>query len=189
MSPLDVPPEYEKFFDPKRLRQNLLLGALYLATFEILKLIVIGELMSFFARPGDYDQDGKPVRSARYKSELSKHGFKQHRDEYKAACLWLKHMEAVDDAEYARLLEIRDHRNQIAHELPYVLLNAKLEVNLGLLVEARNFIHKLDRWWFENFEMTINPEEFEGKTIDELDVSTGRMLIVDHVISNALQDL
>jgi hypothetical protein len=190
MSRSKVPPEFEKFFDPKRLRQNLLLGALYLATFEVLKTIIVGELISFFAFGvfGNFDQDGKPVRSDRYKSELAKHGFKQHHDEYKAACLWLKHMEAIDDEEYAKLLEIRAHRNQLGHDLPHVLLDAKLEVNVGLLVEARNFIHKLDRWWFENVEMDINPD-LQGKTIDELDFASGRMLIIDHVISNAVQNL
>jgi hypothetical protein len=73
MSRSKVPPEFEKFFDPKRLRQNLLLGALYLATFEVLKTIIVGELISFFAFGvfGNFDQDGKPVRSDRYKSELA----------------------------------------------------------------------------------------------------------------------
>lgn len=190
MSPLNVPPEYEKFFDPKRLRQNLLLGALYLATFEMLKTIIIGDLISFFAFGvfGNFDQDGKPVRSDRYKSELAKHGFKQHHDEYRAACLWLKHMEAVDDEEYAGLLEIRAHRNQIAHELPTVLLDAKLEVNIELLVEARNFIHKLDRWWFENVEMDINPD-FQGKTFDELGFASSRMILIDHMIGSAVRDI
>jgi hypothetical protein len=46
MSRSKVPPEFEKFFDPKRLRQNLLLGALYLATFEVLKTIIVDELIS-----------------------------------------------------------------------------------------------------------------------------------------------
>jgi hypothetical protein len=190
MSPLNVPPEYEKFFDPKRLRQNLLLGALYLATFEMLRTIIIGDLISFFAFGvfGNFDQDGKPVRSDRYKSELAKHGFKQHHDEYRAACLWLKHMEAIDDEEVTKLLEIRAHRNQIAHELPTVLLDAKLEVNVELLVKARNFIHKLDRWWFENYEMSINPA-FEGQTIDEVDFVSMRMAYVDHVIGIAVQDM
>jgi hypothetical protein len=187
MSPLEVPPEYEKFFDPKRLQQNLMLGALYLATFEVLKSIVIDDLISFFAiRHGDYDQNGKALRTEDYRAELAKHGFKQHRDEYRAACLWLKHINAVDNGEHAKLLEIRAHRNQIAHELPSVLLEAKLDVNLGLLVEARNFIHKLSRWWFENLEMAINPD-FDGKTIDQIDFASGRMLLIDHVISNALQ--
>jgi hypothetical protein len=185
--PVKVPPEYEKFFDPKRLRQNLLLGALYLATFEVLKSIVIGNLISFFAF-GDCDQDGNPRRTQHYRAELAKHGFKEHRDEYKAACLWLTELEAVGDVEYAKLLEIRDHRNQVAHELPTLLLDAKLEVNVGLLVEARNFIHKLDRWWFENVEMEVNPD-LQGQSIDELDYASGRMLLIDHVISNAVQDL
>jgi len=183
MSQSKVPPEYEKFFDPKRLRQNLLLGALYLATFEMLRTIIINDLISFFAF-GDHDQDGKPLRTERYRAELAKHDFKQHRDEYKAACLWLKDIEAVDDEEYARLLEIRAHRNQIAHELPAVLLDAKLEVNVELLVKARNFIHKLDRWWFENVEMDINPD-LQGKTLDELDFVSGRMAVIDHVIGIA----
>lgn len=187
MPPVKVPPEFEKFFDPMRLRQNLLLGALYLATFEVLKTIVIGNLISFFAF-GDCDQDGNPRRTEHYRAELAKHGFKQHHDEYKAACLWQKHTEAIDDEECAKLLEIRDHRNQIAHELPTLLLDAKLEVDVELLVEARNFIHKLDRWWFENVEMDINPD-LQGKTTDELDFASGRMLLIDHVISNAVQDL
>jgi hypothetical protein len=187
MSQSKVPPEYEKFFDPKRLRQNLLLGALYLATFEVLKTIIIEDLISFFAF-GNYDQDGKPLRTERYRAELAKHGFKQHHDEYKASCLWLKDMEAVGDEEYAKLLEIRAHRNQIAHELPSVLLDAKLEVNVGLLVEVRNLIHKLDQWWFENVEMDINPD-LHGKTFDELGFVSGRMAFIDHVISNAVQDI
>jgi hypothetical protein len=138
-----IPPELEKFFDPKRLKQNLLLGALYLATFEILKIIIIDDLISFFAF-GDY-KDGKRAETEKYKAELAKHGFRQHRDRYKASCLWLKDMEAISSDEYERLLEVRTHRNQIAHDLPRVLLEAELEVNVGLLIEARNLIHKLDR--------------------------------------------
>jgi hypothetical protein len=67
MSQSKVPPEFEKFFDPKRLRQNLLLSALYLATFEMLKTIIIGDLIGFFAF-GNYDQDGKPLRTERLQS-------------------------------------------------------------------------------------------------------------------------
>jgi hypothetical protein len=186
MSPnAKVPPEYEKFFDPKRLQQNLLLGALYLATFEVLKTIIIDDLVSFFAF-GEFDQEGRPKKTGRYKAERDKHGFKQHRDEYKAACLWLKDADAIDDGECNRLLAVREHRNQIAHELPSVLLDSKLEVDVGLLVVARNFIHKLDRWWFEYVEMDINPE-FHGKTIDELGFASGRMIYIDHIISNAIQ--
>jgi hypothetical protein len=186
MSQPKVPPEYEKFFDPKRLRQNLLFGALYLATFEMLKIIIIGDLIRLFCF-GDYDQDGNPLRTDRYRAELVKLGFKQHRDEYRAACLWLKDMEAVDDEEYAKLLEIRAHRNQIAHELPTVLLDAKLEVNVELLVKARNFINKLDRWWFENYEMAINPA-YEGQTIEEVEFVSMRMAFVDHIIDIVVQD-
>jgi hypothetical protein len=182
-----VPQEFEKFFDQKRLRQNLLLGALYLATFEMLKTIVVGDLIGFFCF-GDYDQDGNPLRTDRYRAELVRFGFKQHRDEYKAACLWLKHMEAIEDEEYTRLLAIRAHRNQIAHELPTVLLDAKLEVNVDLLVKARNLIHQLDRWWFENYEMAINPA-FEGQTIDEVEFVSMRMAFVDHVIGVAVEEV
>jgi hypothetical protein len=187
MSPLEVPPEYAKFFDPKRLRQNLLLGALYLATFEMLKTIVVGDLIRFFCF-GEYDQDGKPLRTDDYRAELAKFGFKQHRDEYRAASLWLKHIEAIDDEEYATLLEVRAHRNQIAHELPTVLLDAKLEVNVDLLVKARNFINKLDHWWFENYKMAINPA-YEGQTIEELEFVSMRMAFVDRIIGVAVEDL
>lgn len=152
----------------------------------MLKTIVVGDLIRFFCF-GDYDQDGNPLRTDDYQAELAKFGFKQHHDEYRAACLWLKYMETIDDEEYTKLLEIRAHRNQIAHELPTVLLDAKLEVNVELLVKARNFINKLDRWWFENYELAINPA-YEGQTIEELEFVSMRMAFVDHVIGAVVQD-
>lgn len=181
----EVPPEYEKFFDPKRLRQNLLLGALYLATFEVLKSTVIDDLVSFFSF-GDY-QDGKPAKSERYKAELIRYGFKQHRDRYRASCLWLKDMQAVSAEEFDKLLKVRDHRNQIAHELPTVLLDAKLEVNIDLLIAARNFIHQLDRWWFENYHAAVDPDSLGGQRPDEVDFVSFRMAFIDHAIRNALE--
>ncbi len=60
MGHAEVPPEYAKFFDAARLRDNLLLGALYLATFEVLKLIIIDEIVSFYAF--SHDRDGKPTK-------------------------------------------------------------------------------------------------------------------------------
>jgi hypothetical protein len=185
----DVPPEYAKFFEPKRLQQNLLLGALYLATFEILKITVVDDLISFFAPVGGEYRDGKPIPTEAYRAALAKHGLRQHRDPYRASCLWLQDVEAVTAEECQKLLEVRAHRNQIAHELPAVLLDAKLEVNVSLLVEARNLIHKLDRWWFENYHAAVDPEILGGQSVNQVEFTSFRMAFIDHVMRNTVKDL
>jgi hypothetical protein len=61
-------------------------------------------------------------------------------------------------------------------------------VNVDLLIKARNLIHQLDRWWFENYEMAIDPA-FEGQTIDEVEFVSMRMAFVDHVIGVAVEEV
>jgi len=182
-SPDEVRREFDKFFNPARLRGNLLLGALYLATFEVLKSIIVDNINGFFALGSDY-RDGKPTKTAEYRAALAKH---EPRDGYRASCLWLQEVTAITAAEVEQLLAIRRHRNVVAHELPRVLLEAKLEVDIGLLTAARDFIHRLERWWFENYEATIDPEILGGKSPDQVEFISGRMAYIDHVIGTVLE--
>jgi hypothetical protein len=96
---------------------------------------------------------------------------------------------AVTGQEVEKLLAIRRHRNVVVHDLPRMLLEPKLEVDIDLLIESRNFTHKLDRWWFENYHATIDPEVLGGQSADETEFSSFRMVYVDHVIANVLDGL
>jgi hypothetical protein len=77
----------------------------------------------------------------------------------------------------------------VAHELPRVLLEPSLEVDVRLLVEARNLVHKLERWWFENYHAEIDPEALSGRSIEETEYGSGRMIYIDHVIASVGESL
>jgi hypothetical protein len=101
----EVRKAYAKFLEPARLRENLLLGALYLATFEVLKTVIVNNIVGFFSR-GEYE-DGEPAKTARYWASLAKYG---SRDVYRASCLWHQARYALSSDEVETLLAIREHR-------------------------------------------------------------------------------
>lgn len=88
-------------------------------------------------------------------------------------------MNVISDDEIKEIHKIRRHRNEIAHELPRLIINSNLDVNLDYLFKIRELISKIDTWWIMEVEMTISYKE-----TPKLDgVKTGRMMSLDHIFT------
>lgn len=64
-------------------------------------------------------------------------------------------MDAISEKEFNKILEIRDDRNKIGHELLDLLLN-DFEVDMiENFIELINICKKIDKWWINNIEIPI----------------------------------
>src|SRR4051812_20190258 len=96
---------WAKFLNPEVLRGNLIAASIFLAAYETLQASVIDRIRSFFS---DEFKDGEWLDSDDYKSKI----LALHRSPLRASLLWLKQMSAIDDADIARVAQIREHRNK-----------------------------------------------------------------------------
>ena len=87
-----------------------------------------------------------------------------------------------DVANFLEFLELRDHHNRIAHELPNVLLNTQIQVDQNRLILLFQLLCKIDRWWIMEFEIPANPK-FDGQTLDPAEVRSLGMEFLWHLIA------
>lgn len=168
--------EQHKFLDHDLIRSNLVLSALYLTAYEVLKGSIITSILDFFAT--EVGADGRSIPSEQYKIEVKE----AHKDLLYASCLWLLRNEAITEQDVVDIRRIREHRNQVAHELPSILIEKDLNIEFGLFLRMRELLEKIEKWWVINVDIPANPD-FDGKEVDEGEIQTGRVLIIDHVVS------
>ena len=118
-----------KFLTPEIIKSNLVLSSLYLTAYEILKSAIIDRIRDIFTFD---DVDGNPIVDDQYRKVSS-----VHRDLLHASCLWLEQNAVLTGNEIQEIASIRRHRNQIAHELPRLLSERDLDVNLEYFENPR----------------------------------------------------
>lgn len=173
---------WEKLFDAETLQTNLLLASLYLTAYELLKTALVDRPRSFFTL-GLIDEDEKSVFSKEYNDVK-----RLHKDPLMAACLWLNQLEALSDENISEIRLIRQHRNQIAHELPNFLFDPELEINVGHLLSIRCLLRKVGIWWARNVDMLTNPE-FDNAEVSDEDIHPLNVLLLDEIIRLALENV
>lgn len=104
-----------------------------------------------------------------------------------ASCLWLARAGVVDDEEVEEIAQIRRHRNQIAHELPRLLSERDLNLNLSYFIRIRELLEKIEMWWVREFEIPVNPD-FDNVDIDEIEILPSRVIMLDYLINVVLAE-
>jgi hypothetical protein len=99
-----------------------------------------------------------------------------------ASCLWLEKMEAITNNETQEILSIRKHRYEVAHKLPEYIIDDNVNINIKYLFKMQEILKKIDVWWIKEVELTINPD-FKNVNREELDVKSGSMLLLNHLLS------
>ena len=172
-----------KLFNPDILRTNLLLSSLYLTSYEILKVAIIEGVKNFFIYQTPITDavekemlksvDPKLVARFResYENEVSEYEKEigisiDERDKLGLipSCKWLQRHDALSEEEVDEIRVIRDHRNEIAHELPGLLVGEGFNIQLEHFQRIRTLIHKIDVFWARNDVM------FDANTLDEVDI-------------------
>lgn len=159
-----------KFLNPRSLKSNLISASLYLAAWETFEHGVIGHLEGFYFV--GFDQDGDKF-SDDYKADV----LSRDKSRFKASMLWFKEHNVIDDADLALADRARQHRNDIAHNLPSYISKASHNVDVELLSALCDLQRKIDVWWVVNVEVATDPD-FCDKEIDESRVQSGGMMFL-----------
>ena len=172
-----------KLFTPEILRTNLLLSSLYLTSYEILKVAIIEGVKAFFIyqTPITDNEEKELLKSVDPKLvERFRKSYEKEVSEYEKeigisiddrdklglipSCKWLQRQDALSEEEVHEIRLIRDHRNEIAHELPGLLIGEGFDIQLEHFQRIRTLIHKIDVFWARNDVM------FDANTLDEVDI-------------------
>ena len=154
-----------------------------MTSYEILKIAIIEGVKDFFIYQdpiSDYDE--KELLNAvdpsvverfreRYQKDVSEYEEEvginiDDRDRLGLipSCKWLQKQGVLSEEEVEEIRQIRDHRNEIAHELPGLLVGEGFDIQLEHFQRIRALIHKTDVFWARNDVM------FDANTFDEVDI-------------------
>ena len=92
---------------------------------------------------------------------------------------WLEKVGAVSCEEGEALIVIRNHRNEIAHELPNLLISPDHEFSYENLRRCRELTNKSARWWGSVWA-GYDPQ-FDGQNITPDDVEPMISSLIDLV--------
>jgi hypothetical protein len=178
----DVMQSWLKFLDPQSLRSNLILASIYLAAWETFEHGVIGNIESFYL-------NGFDENSFTY-SEGYQQAMTRDKSPFRASMLWFKDMGIVDAADMELADRPRQHRNDIAHNLPAYLAKASHNVDVALLGDLCSLLSKIDAWWIRNVEIPIN-SDFDYQDVDAIpdaEIKSGNMLFLSMMFNIATGD-
>jgi len=94
--------------------------------------------------------------------------------------LWLADQGVFDESDVAELQRIREHRDQIAHELPALMMDPAFNVDLGLLSRMRHYLGAAGRYWGS---VNASLGEIPADEIDYDGIVSMSMLLFDHIAS------
>jgi hypothetical protein len=154
------------------IRANLIRSGLFLAGWEMLKMQVLDQVRSFFVSI----VDGKTT-------DYETHVLVRHKSRFEASLLWLVEMEALTVQQAERVRDLRDYRNQIAHELPRMLVEPDHDVDLSRIRELKHLNDIVGRFWCRT-ELSVNPD-FDDNTVADEDMQSGIMMLMDHLLASA----
>lgn len=175
-TPYDAGKDWEKFLDPDSLKTNLVRASVYLASYELLKSAIVENPRGFINMGNpDPSTDGQ-----KYSEDVVSLNPK---DRLHASCLWFHKMGAIDDADITTIKDIRNHRNEIAHELLKYIGDSRYAVNMQLLDSIHFLIGKIERWWIREIEMDVNPDydHVDKNAIPDHEIQSGRMIMMDWI--------
>lgn len=145
---------------------NLVRAALFLAGWEMLCSEIIAKTGEFFLT--GFDTNGFTYSADRPPETLA------------GSLNWLVEMEALDACQAERVQEIRRVRNEIAHELPRLLVDAEREVDLEKLTWMNEILSTIGRF-FGRIEVETSGD-LDPETIDFESIKSGAMLLMEHLL-------
>jgi hypothetical protein len=164
---------FAKFLNKEELKNNLLLASLYLTGYELLKNHIVIKLKDFFLC--GFNENGF-IYSEDYKEVT-----KKHKKIYEASCMWLADMNAISQDDIIELQKIREHRDEIAHDLPKLLTERTTQININLLYKMKSYIDKIGNFW-GSIEADTNID-LVGENISYNEIKSGSSIIFDYILT------
>lgn len=174
----NIKASWERFLNPEVLRNNLILGSIYITSFEILKDTIITKLKDFFI--DGIDENGF-IYNDKYKTKV----LALHKNPLQASLIWLQNMDAIDNKDIQKFKKIKTFRNKLAHEMLDFIANIPEDDLLELFNDMINLLTKIGRWWIINVEIPTNPD-YDGQEINEDEITPGMNITLQLLFDIAL---
>jgi hypothetical protein len=161
---------------PETIRGGLVRAGIFLAGWELLKAQIQDSVRGFYLVGCDAD-------GLRYSEDYTSRVLAKHPSVFEASLLWLVDQGALDATQATQVRPLRDKRNEVAHELPKLLIDPAHEVPLQALQQMRELLAGLGRFW-GRIEVDISPD-FDDTEVADADIMSGSMLLMEHLLAVA----
>lgn len=161
--------KWARILEPKVLKKRVISYSIFIASFELLKDVVIGKLERFYLSFGDKDEH----------LEYKKQVLDRNKSRLYASLSWLTENEVLEQSDTEAFERLKNIRNKLSHEMFDLLPEADL---LNVTDEINTIIsltRKIELWWFYNLDMAIDPDSYPADLdLDEVMPMTVLMLQV-----------
>jgi hypothetical protein len=169
--------ELKSKLEPFNVQQTLVKASCFLSAYELIKAEVIGGVHDFYWSGIDNSKFTYDERA--YSHDV----LSLDKNKFKASCKWLIKSDALTDQDVQVLERVYDHRHEVAHELPKLLVDPAFEVNTSLLLDASECLRKLGIFW-----ATIDIETGGEWDVDKIDfegIKSGSYALMEYLLSIA----
>lgn len=132
---------------PDIIRGTLAFAGLYQITHEMIKHAVLDKVREFFCL--DLNLDGTWSMAPDEQEQYRLRVLSLAPNKFRASLLWLVNNDAITQVQADRLELIRDHRDDLVHELVKYVIDPDENPNVDLLVDALNTLKDLHRFWVD----------------------------------------
>jgi hypothetical protein len=164
--------------EPESIALTLVRAGCFLSAYELIKAEVVDKVHEFFwcgFRDGQHLYD-----ETRYQQSVLA---RDRKSKYRASCKWLVEMGALTDEQVATLERIHAHRQEVAHELPKLLIDPAFEVKTDLLLAAVECVRSLGVFW-GSIEVETDPD-WNGEDVDYAGIKSGSYLLMEYLVAIA----
>jgi len=161
---------WEKITHPLILRENLMSASVYISAYEMCREFIVSKPKDFFT--DIWGTDSKNLRNEYFKDVMS-----FDNSPLKASLLWFKAQNAINDQDIGNFDKAREHRNEIAHNLPMFISDPTHEVNGHIFNALLEVTQKIGVFWVINYELTISPD-YDGQEIDKSGIQIGTIMMI-----------
>lgn len=162
--------EWEQFLSPDVTRERLISASMYITTFEMLKGSIVGRIRDFYSI--GFDENG-PVSNPDYQTRV----LFRNKSVLYASLDWLVEIAAIHKADIEVFERLKAVRNNLAHELPSIILGGAGLQLTAHFEEALALLRKIEVWWVVNVEIATNPD-YDGTEVDEVEIIPGPVLML-----------
>ena len=135
--------------------------SIFIAVYENMIDYVTDNIHAFLCKWSIKDGKEEWKETEEYKEKIKNRRVddKGNKDITKASFLWLVDMQAISQNDYQTFIDIKEIRNQFAHELLQLIIQGVSEEHIKQFVEMILLYKKITNWWFINVEAEIGADD------------------------------
>ena len=123
----------------EQVNRSFVYAGFVLLAFELVRGMIVGPIKAFYKNT--VFAESMPFTS--YEHDV----LWRHKKEFEACLFYLRDfMEAIDNDDVVTIMKLRHHRNELAHELPQILAELRIEDHHPLFKDVTHTLFKLSNY-------------------------------------------